>query len=86
MEKTSEKIALRQKHIYSLFVLGSVIVVGLIVFLTQDKTIPQPAVTKNQFDIPTNDIKPENIRLAQIEKVNDVLSDRLQSIEESMIN
>lgn len=86
MENSSEKIESKQKRFYTAIILGSVVVIGLIILLTQDKTLPQPAVRKTQFDIPTNDIKPENIRLTQIEKVNDVLSDRLQSIEKSVID
>lgn len=86
MEKTSSKIEFKQKRLYSALILGSVLIVGLAIFFTQDNKPEQQPVTKNPFDVPSNDIKPENLRLARIEKINDVLEERLQSMEKSLID
>lgn len=87
MDKSSSKIESKQKRLYVAILTGSALAVGLLVyfFSGQEKPI-QTIAAKNQFDIPSNDVKPENIRLTQIEKVNDVLNERLQSIEKSVID
>lgn len=87
MEKTSERIELKQKRLYGALIGTSILVVGgLMYFFSGNEKLAHSSITKNQFDIPSDDIKPENVRLAQIEKVNDVLSERLQSIEKSVID
>ena len=87
MEKTSDIIELKQKRLYIAILAGVVFVVGLLIyFFSGDEKPVETVMSKNQFDTPSNDIKPENIRLAQIEKINDVLNERLQSVEKSVID
>jgi conjugal transfer pilus assembly protein TraB len=87
MENTSDKIELKQKRLYAAILGGVVLLVAIpFFFFSQDEKPASIATPKNQFDIPSQDVKPENIRLAQLEKVNDVLSERLQSIEKSVID
>ena len=88
MEKTSQKIEQKQKRRYALIIAGSLAIGGLAVFFLRDekKTPVSSNVTKTQFDIPSSDSKPENIRITQIERINDVLSERLQSLEKSVID
>lgn len=84
--KTSHKIESKQKRLYVAILLGCVLLTGLIIFITKDKDAPLEASSKSQFDIPSSDTKPENIRLTHIENVNDVLGERLQSLEKSFID
>lgn len=86
MAKLSEIIALKQKKLYALILGGIVIIVGGLIFWMSDDDKAPKNSQKQQFDAPSKDIKPENIRLASIEQVNDVLSDRLQALEKSFIN
>lgn len=87
MEKTSDIIELKQKRLHIAILAGLVLIVGLLIyFFSGDEKPVEKVVAKNQFDTPSKDIKPENIRLAQIEKINDVLSERLQSVEKSVID
>jgi len=87
MEKKSDKIELKQKRLYAAILGGVILIVAVpFFFFSQNDKPVQETVAKNQFDIPSHDVKPENIRLAQLEKVNDLLSDRLQSIEKSVID
>ena len=86
-QKTSVKIESRQKRLYLLIIGSVVLVLGCVIFISMDKKESQETTElKNQFDVPSNDIKPENIRITHIEKVNDVLSERLQSLEKTFLN
>lgn len=86
MVKLSDLIESKQKRLYLAVFLASLLLVGFIIFLTHEETPYKEISEKNAFDIPSNDIKPENIRLSQIERINDVLGDRLQSLEKSVID
>lgn len=87
MGNTSNKIEIKQKRLYAAIIAGSALILGfLFYFFSGDGKPAQPIAIRKQFETPSNDVKPENIRLTQIEKVNDVLSERLQSIEKSVID
>ncbi len=86
MAKLADLIESKQKRLYSAVVVGAVLAIGGIIFFTQEAKPQREGAVQNAFDIPSNDIKPENIRLTQIEKVNDVLGERLQSLEKSVID
>lgn len=87
MGNTSNKIEIKQKRLYAAIIAGSTLTIGLLFYFFSGEEKPvQSIAVHNQFDTPSNDVKPENIRLAQIEKINDVLSERLQSVEKSVID
>lgn len=86
MQKLSHIIALQQKKLYLLVLGGVILVVGGLIFWMSNDEEPSKLATQQSFDVPSKDIKPENVRLASIEQVNDVLSDRLQALEKSFIS
>ncbi len=87
MAKLSTLIAQKQGKLYALLLAGFVLTIGGFIFwMSDDSKTTSKDAPKQQFDTPSKDIKPENIRLASIEQVSDVLSDRLQSLEKSFIN
>ena len=86
MSNTST-IEMKQKRLYAALIGGSILAIGLVFyFFSSAEKEAQPIAIKNQFDVPSSDVKPENIRLSQVENVNDMLSERLQSIEKSVID
>ncbi len=88
-QKTSDKIAAKQKRLYGLIVFG-LILVGVVVILFLNKADKQAApkniLKSNSFDTISKEIKPEDIRLSTLENFSDVLSDRMQSLEKSVLN
>lgn len=86
MKKLSEIIESKQKRLYAALVLGSVLVVGLAIAYSHEDKPEKPQTSQSQFDVPSNDIKPENLRLARIEKESDIFQERLQSLEKSLID
>ncbi len=87
-QKTSDKIAAKQKRLYSLIV-GGFILIGVVVILflnRDDEQSPKNVPKSRQFDTISKEIKPEDIRLSSLENFNDVLSDRMQSLEKSILN
>lgn len=86
MEKTSTKIELQQKKLYALLLGGGIVVVGCLIFWMNDDKPTSTLSEKQSFEVPSQDIKPENIRLASVEQVSDILADRLQALEKSFIN
>lgn len=86
MVKLSTIIASKQKRLYALLIASILLLIGFFVYWTgRDSSTPK-ITTKQHFDTPSKDVKPENIRLASIEQVNDVLSERLQALEKSFIS
>ena len=86
MQKLSEVIALKQKKLYVFILGGLVVVIGGVIFWMSDDDQTPKQTQQQQFDAPSRDVKPENIRLASVEQISDVLSDRLQALEKSFIN
>lgn len=87
MAKTSFLIELKQKRLYAALLGTLVITVFLFVFFTREETPrASPQASAPSFDLPTQDIKPENIRLAHIEKVHDILHERLHSLEKTLLD
>jgi conjugal transfer pilus assembly protein TraB len=84
--KTSNKIELKQKKLYGAILIGCVLLAGFVIYITGEEKVPQEQALKNSFDIPSSDVKPENIRLTHIEKINDVLSERMHSLEKSVLD
>lgn len=84
--KTSNKIESKQKKLYGAILVGCVLLAGFVIFITGEKKVLQEQALKNPFDIPSSDVKPENIRLTHIEKINDVLSERMHSLEKSVLD
>ena len=83
-EKTSEKIAKKQKLLYLSVALALALTVGCAVYVGERK--PHKAKTQpiTAFNIVSEDIKSENVRLAELESLGDVLGDRLKSLEQSL--
>lgn len=87
-QKTSDKIATKQKRFYGLIV-GGFILVGVVVILflnKNDEQVPKKVPRSNQFDTISKEVKPEDIRLSTLENFSDVLSDRMQSLEKSILD
>lgn len=84
--KTSNKIESKQKKLYGAILIGCVFLAGFVIYITGEEKVPQEQALKNSFDIPSSDVKPENIRLTHIEKINDVLSERMHSLEKSVLD
>ena len=81
-QKTSDKIATKQKRLYALIV-GGLILVGVVVILflnRNDEQVPKNAPRLSQFDTISKEVKPEDIRLSTLENFSDVLSGRMQSL------
>ncbi len=84
--KTSDRIIFKQKRLYLLILLGIVGVLGGIAFLLQEESATSVSSPKGSFDVVSKEIKPENIRLSHLETLNDVLDERMQSLEKSVLN
>lgn len=87
-QKTSDKIATKQKRLYGLIV-GGLILVGVVVILflnRNDEQVPKNAPRSSQFDTISKEVKPEDIRLSTLENFSDVLSGRMQSLEKSILD
>jgi conjugal transfer pilus assembly protein TraB len=88
VEKTSDKIATKQKRFYALIV-GGFILVGVIVILFlsgNDEPAPKNVSKASPFDTISKEVKPEDIRLSTLENFSDVLSGRMQSLEKSILD
>lgn len=86
--KTSTKIAVKQKRLYLILFVGIISLSCLFVFgygLPEEDT-SRPSVISSQFDTISKEVKTEDIRLASLENFNDVLSDRMQSLEKSLLD
>ena len=88
MEKTSDKIATKQKRLYALIVAGLILVGVVVIFFLNkdDEQVPKNAPRSSQFDTISKEIKPEDIRLSTLENFSDVLSGRMQSLEKSILD
>lgn len=86
MVKMSLKIEAKQKKLYAIIV-GSIVVITItIILLTNQNDSPKPMIVAAQFDTPSFDTKPENIRLSHIEQMSDLMGERLQSLEKSLLD
>ena len=86
MVKMSLKIEAKQKKLYAIIV-GSIVVITItIILLTNQNDSPKPTIVAAQFDTPSSDTKPENIRLSHIEQMSDLMGERLQSLEKSLLD
>jgi conjugal transfer pilus assembly protein TraB len=87
-QKTSDKIATKQKRLYALIVAGLILVgVVVILFLNRnDEQVSKNAPRPSHFDTISKEVKPEDIRLSTLENFSDVLSGRMQSLEKSILD
>ena len=86
-QKTSEKIGTKQKRLYVSVFMGAVVTVGGLVYFFGGQDEPRPKnVSKPQFDVVSNEVNPEDVRLASLETVSDVLNERVLSLETSLID
>lgn len=90
MEKkqSSTKIAIKQKRLYLVLFFGAICIAALLIIPLgeADKASPKKVLSKTQFDTISNEANAEDIRLATLENFNDALSDRMQSLEKSLID
>jgi conjugal transfer pilus assembly protein TraB len=89
IEKKSEKIAAKQKRLYMLILGGFIGIAGLVVFFMMgaDETpIAKEAPQQSQFDTVSKEVKSEDIRLSSLENFSDVLGDRVQSLEKTLLD
>ena len=83
-EKTSDKIAKKQKVLYLSIGLALVLTVGCAVYVGERKPAKPKAQPAAAFNIVSEDIKSENVRLAELESLGDALGARLQSLEQTL--
>lgn len=86
MEKSSDKIANKQKKLYIGLIGICVLAAGLVVFFFKEGDVSPIVQKPSQFDVISKEIDPEDIRLASLENLSDVLTDRMQSLERSIID
>ena len=87
-QKSSDKIAAKQKRLYVLLIAGFVLAGGIVIFFLgrgEDRVAGTVPVKVSQFDTISKEINPEDIRLSSLENFSDVFSDRLQSLEKSIL-
>jgi conjugal transfer pilus assembly protein TraB len=87
--KTSQKIAFQQKKRY--WLLMSVLILlgmAIVAFLLKDDLVATSEAprTPQHFDTISKEASPGDIRLASLENFSDILGDRIQSLEKSVLN
>ena len=87
-QKISEKIATKQKKLYAI-ILGCLVLCGgatVLILHRMDSKSPPQVPKPRRFDTISKEVKAEDIRLSTLENFNDVLSDRMQSLEKSVLD
>ncbi len=85
LKNTAQKIAAKQKRLYVALLAGVSLVVCAIVFFSGDESKTATMPLKNQFETPSQDVDPESVRLTTLETLGDVLNERTQSLEKSLL-
>lgn len=83
---SSYKIELKQKKLYIICVVSLVAIVGLFLFFPSESREIKTSSSPMQLELPSSTVSSENIRLAHVEQFHDVLGDRLQSLEKSLLD
>jgi len=86
--KKSEKVAAKQKKLYVLMIGGLAVVAGLVAVFSMEGAEASPVIEtqpKNHFDVVSQEVKPEDVRLSHLENFSDVLGDRVQSLEKTLL-
>ena len=85
MEKASETISTRQKRLYLALLVLVLLIVFFAVFFSGEEQKERADLKKNQFETASQDVKAENVRLTSLETLSDVLNERTQSLEKSVL-
>lgn len=85
MEKASETISTRQKRLYLALLVLVLLIVFFVVFFSGEEQKERADLKKNQFETASQDVKAENVRLTSLETLSDVLNERTQSLEKSVL-
>lgn len=87
-QNPSKKIAAKQKKLYVALIGGLSAVIGAFLFMfhSEEEKQTQKETPKNTFDLVSQDVKEDNIRLSHLETINDVIDDRLRLLEKSIID
>lgn len=87
IQKASSKILSKQNKLLGTCLAGVIAITTVILVLTK-KEPAKPIIEspKENFDIVSKDVKPEDVRLLNLETISDVLNERLQSLEKSVID
>jgi len=88
MNTSATKIATKQKRLYLILFVGAMLICAvLIVPFGESGNVDQKTPPKSpQFDVISREVNAEDVRLATLENLNDALSDRMQSLEKSLID
>ncbi len=86
MQGSSRKIGQRQQRLYIALFGVFISIIGLIVYLTREEDVKTAPVQKPQFDVVSQEAKPEEIRLSSLEHLSDVLNERMQLLEKSIVS
>ena len=83
--KLEKLIENKQKTLYATIVGGFVVFIGSIIYFSSSQEEHKPTLIATSFQIPTEDTKPENVRLGLIENENDVFKDRFTALEKAVL-
>ncbi len=87
MRKASSKILSRQNKILGASIFAGIAITVVVLMLTTEKTPDAPAkIPTERFDIVSKDVNPGDVRLMNLETISDVLTERMQSLEKSLID
>ncbi len=87
MRKASSKILSRQNKILGASIFAGIAITVVVLMLTTEKTPDAPAkIPTERFDIVSKDVNPGDVRLMNLETISDILTERMQSLEKSLID
>lgn len=86
--KSSVKIALKQKRLYWILLISAILLCAVLIipFGGSEKIQLKETPKTPRFDAISNEVSAGDIRLSTLENFNDVLSDRMQALEKSLID
>ena len=87
IRKASSKILSRQNKLLGASIFAGIAITVVVLMLTTEKTPDAPAkIPTERFDIVSKDVNPGDVRLMNLETISDVLTERMQSLEKSLID
>jgi conjugal transfer pilus assembly protein TraB len=89
MIKSSKKIAAKQKKLFLTLAAGCIGLVALLVSFTssdESDSLKKKNEAKQKFDVVSSEVDPDKLRLSALETLNDTLSSKLGSLEQSLLS
>lgn len=86
-QKKEEVIRKRQKRFYIILCTIAILPFALLVILTsRNKQKPKVLDLANQFEVVSNEINPEDVRLSKLETLSDAFQERVNAIERDLFD